>query len=192
MRNHHAPVGSVVALIGSLFIPMALTSCGAPPPDPPAFSEFEQREIRAADTLGLIPPVIIQGVEPMNCACMQGRLVDAGDNWAAFCVYSEAFHLGAANSKWGVAPGRCLPPMSQDGSSFMVNQERQEALYVILASWLVREFSAEEIKSIQEFSPPDDRSSNLSERESTAALVLRLAEDSEDQTMNEIIAEGTT
>ena len=192
MRNDHAPVGSMVALIGSLFIPMALSSCGAPPPDPPAFSEVEQREIRAADTLGLIPPVIIQGVEPMNCACMQGRLVDAGGNWAAFCVYSEAFHLGAANSKWGVAPGRCLPPMSQDGSSFMVNQERQEALYVILASWLVREFSAEEIKSIQEFSPPDDRSSNLSERESTAALVLRLTEDSENLTMNEIIAEGTS
>ena len=182
----------MVALIGSLLIPMALISCGAPPPDPPALSEFEQREIRAADTLGLIPPVIIQGVEPMNCACMQGRLVDAGDNWAAFCVYSETFHLGAANSKWGVAPGRCLPPISQDGSSFMVNQERQEALYVILASWLVREFSAEEIRSIQESSPPDDRSSNLSERESTAALVLRLAEDSEDVTMNEIIAEGTT
>ena len=192
MRNDHVSVGSTVALVASLFMPLALSSCSAPSPDPPAFSRVEQLEIKAADTLGLIPPVIVQGVDPMNCACMQGRLLDAGDNWAAFCVYSEAFHLGAANSKWGVAPGRCLPPKSQDGSSFLVNPERQEALYVILAAWLVREFSAEQIKSIQEFSTPEDRSSDFTEKESTAALVLRLAEDSESQAMREIITEGAS
>ena len=192
MRNDHISVGSTVALVALLFIPLALSSCGAPSPDPPSFSRVEQLEIEAADTLGMIPPIIVQGVDAMNCACMQGRLLDAGDNWAAFCVYSEGFHLMNSSSKWGVAPGKCLPPKSQDGTSFLVNPERQKALYVILAAWLVREFSAEELRSIQEFTPSEGRRSDLTERESTAALVLRLAEDSEDLTMNEIIAEGTT
>ena len=190
MRNDHVPVRSTVALVAFLIMPLALSTCRAPSPDPPAISRVEQLELEAADILHLIPPVIVQGVEPMNCACMQGRLVDAGDNWAEFCVYSEAFHLGAANSKWGVAPGRCLPPKSQDGSSFLVNQESQEALYVVLAAWLVREFSAEKIQSIRELRTSEDRPVDITETESTAALVLRLAEDSGSQTMNEIIAGG--
>jgi hypothetical protein len=192
MRRDRIPSRTTVALVGLLFLLLAVASCSAPSSDPPATSRFEQLELKAADTLGLVPPVIVQGVDAMNCACLQGRLLDAGDNWAAFCVYSEGFHFMNSSSKWGVAPGKCLPPKSQDGASFLVNSERQQALYVILAAWLVREFSPDEIRSIQESNLQHELNSDFTERESKAALVLRLAKDAEDPTMNEIIDEGTT
>jgi len=191
MQETQVPDLPLSAFVAAIFLLLLLSSCSAPSPEPPVISRIEKLEIDAADKLGLVLPITIQSLDSMNCACVQGRLVDAENSWAKFCLYSEVMLLGAAGSgHWGVAHGECLPPMSQDRSSYLVNYEKQEALYTILAVWLVREFPAEDLQSIQEGRVHEEYDPDLSEKDEIAGYLLALSEKAESDTMRDIIAEG--
>jgi len=192
MLKPQVPRLSLGAFLAVSVLLLMSGSCSAPSPEPPALSRIDRLEIDAADKLGLVLPITVQSLNPMNCACIQGRLVDAENNWAKFCVYSEVMLLGAADSSyWGVAAGDCLPPISQDRSSFVVNYEKQEALYAILAAWLVHEFSAEDLQSIQEEGRDHTEGDpDAYPKQEIAGYLLRLSERAQSDTMRNFIAEG--
>jgi hypothetical protein len=180
-------------IVATLLILLALVGCRNPSVDEPEpAAQLHDLESKAAQVLDLALPINIQGLDVLNCACLEGQLIDARNQRSTFCIYSDINFLGAGDGHWGVSAGKCLPQMNDERNGYLVDQEEQKALGVLLGGWVVREFPSGTRRSIRDRITQSDGRVDLTEKESIALTLLRLAELAEDPTMRDLLAYPTS
>jgi len=129
-------------------------------------------EFGAASLLGLVPPVEFADLidYPTRCSCSgpKGILLDAEGTAASFKVRSGLCPPGTTGLQW-----KCELGCDDLGRDFAEEPEKNRAVGVLLAIWLIREFSDSQISALPKPDPSRQSPFTCSER---GQFVLSLSE----------------